>query len=230
MGRGSAIPQRVTLIADQRSVSVDGMTLATLQGEPPAFDEGDLRGHLVSPLYDVLVEKAAQAKDLGEAGKLPPFDGVLVLVIDGNTKFGVVRDIQYTASQAQFGDFVFVGVDPSGAKVGVPAALPTRAPPGTPPPPMPQLGLTVLIRESGLELVSPALPAEQDWTESLPLDYGALSARARSLHDRFPDEEHVVVVPQPETPLATLIAILAALHSDEKGTIFASPIIAGVVM
>jgi biopolymer transport protein ExbD len=61
----------------------------------------------------VLQQKAADAKALGErAGSKADmgFKGQILLQVDRDMPFNVVRSVMYTAGQAQFGEFKFVVV------------------------------------------------------------------------------------------------------------------------
>ena len=75
------------------------------------------RGQLVSKLYDVLLEKAETAKDLG--ARVPDrtsfdFKGEILLQVDKRMPFSVVREVMFTAGQAQFGNFRFVVIKGGG--------------------------------------------------------------------------------------------------------------------
>lgn len=231
--RGAPFPLTVTLAVTQAEVTVDGVLVARLSGDPPAFDPADLESHLVRALLDRLVEKRETSQVIGAAGGLE-FDGTLALLVDSRTSFPVVRDILYTAGQAQFTRFSLGAQSLSGARVAVELGLPQFAGPGHLPT-EPILNLTVLLDSTGFTLASPVL---EGLKEPLPCtrsgcpdvdawDYAALSRRARALGAGFPDEEHVVIVPAGTIPLTVLLRTVSALHADEGGVIFASPILAG---
>lgn len=67
------------------------------------------RGQMITKLYDVLLEKAEVAKALGErAGEEHGFKGQILLNCDKRLPFSIIREVMYTAGQAQFGEFRFV--------------------------------------------------------------------------------------------------------------------------
>jgi biopolymer transport protein ExbD len=95
------------------------------------------------------------------------------------------------------------------------------------------LHLTALITRSGIGLgtasggIAPGcegvgagltLPAKQG-----EIDVGGLQACARRIKDAHPDfaaEEQVTVTASPDVPYQTLVAVMDALRSDERGQLF----------
>jgi len=65
---------------------------------------------VITKLYDRLLEKAEAAKALGEqtGSSEHQFKGEILLQVDKEMPFSVVRTVMYTAGQAQFGKFKFV--------------------------------------------------------------------------------------------------------------------------
>lgn len=108
----------VNVIIKKNGILVDGVPTVVLtmaQHEETGEDyidirEEDVKGQLVSPLYDRLVDKAEQAKSLGErmGGGDFDFKGEILLQVDKEMPFSVVRRVMYTAGQAQFSNFRFV--------------------------------------------------------------------------------------------------------------------------
>jgi len=76
-------------------------------GELTVADEYK-RGTMISPLYDTLQEKADDAKALAARNPNQPFKGRLLLQCDKDIPFSLLREVMYTAGQAQFGEFKFV--------------------------------------------------------------------------------------------------------------------------
>jgi biopolymer transport protein ExbD len=75
-----------------------------------AIPEGEMQGQQIPELYEVLYEKAEQAKALGERSNNPDlaFKGRILLQVDKEMPYSVLRSVMYTAGQAQFGEFKFV--------------------------------------------------------------------------------------------------------------------------
>jgi hypothetical protein len=114
----------VNVVVSRKDIIVDGEWVLDLErGISDATGEEELsvpseekRGQLVSKLYEVLIEKAETSKDLGArtGGDEFDFKGEILLQVDRRMPFSVVREVMFTAGQAQFGNFRFVVVKGSG--------------------------------------------------------------------------------------------------------------------
>lgn len=113
----------VNLVVEKGVIIVDGKPVLQLttkddpskpgQTMPSLPEEAVTGGQLISALFDVLQQKAADAKALGDrAGGNADmgFKGQILLQVDRDMPFNVVRSVMYTAGQAQFGEFKFVVV------------------------------------------------------------------------------------------------------------------------
>jgi biopolymer transport protein ExbD len=109
----------VNLVVEKGQIVVDGVPVLNLGSQPDeenpgqqlvVIPEDELRGQSINKLYEVLLEKAEQAKQLGESSKNPDlaFKGRILLQVDKDMPFQVLRSVMYTAGQAQFGEFKFV--------------------------------------------------------------------------------------------------------------------------
>lgn len=108
----------VNVVVSRKDIIVDGSHVMDLeQGVSDATGEVEIRvpedekrGQLISSLYDVLLEKAENAKDLGVRSGQAEFEfkGEILLQCDKRLPFSVIREIMFTAGQAQFGNFRFV--------------------------------------------------------------------------------------------------------------------------
>lgn len=122
----NAVPKlAVNVVVSQREIVVDGVGVMLLTRvndektgqELAAVPADEKRGQLISKLYERLLEKAEQAKDLAaRSGNREEFEfkGEILLQCDKNLPFSVVREVMYTAGQAQFGNFRFVVIKGSG--------------------------------------------------------------------------------------------------------------------
>ncbi len=98
----------VNVVISKRTISVDGVKVIDVDpGELTVADEYK-RGTMISPLYDTLQEKADDAKALAARNPNQPFKGRLLLQCDKDIPFSLLREVMYTAGQAQFGEFKFV--------------------------------------------------------------------------------------------------------------------------
>ncbi len=108
----------VNVVVSRKEILVDSVPVLRLErvadsetGEETVQVPDDSKtGQLIDTLYDRLQEKAETAKDLGSrAGSSDlDFKGQVLLQCDRRLPFSVVREVMYTAGQAQFGEFRFV--------------------------------------------------------------------------------------------------------------------------
>ena len=105
----------VNLVVSQRNLVVDGVHVLNLERKAEGdgsvvVPEDELKGQLISSLHDRLLEKAEAAKSLGEQTGKDDFEfkGEILMQIHKDMPFSVVRQVMYTAGQAQFGKFRFV--------------------------------------------------------------------------------------------------------------------------
>ena len=109
----------VNLVVEKGQLVVDGVPVMALTKVPDpdkpgkdtvAVPEDEMRGQTITKLYDRLLEKAEAAKKLGDSSGNPDlaFKGRILLQVDKDMPFSVLRSVMYTAGQAQFGEFKFV--------------------------------------------------------------------------------------------------------------------------
>ena len=114
----------VNIVVSRKDVVVDGNFVLDIERginedtgeEELSIPADEKRGQLISKLYDVLLEKAQTAKDIGtRAGDDSlDFKGEILLQVDKRMPFSVVREVMFTAGQAQFGNFRFVVIKGGG--------------------------------------------------------------------------------------------------------------------
>jgi len=95
----------VNTVISKIAITVDGVDVVSVSGNQ--VGEQDKRGTLITPLFDALKAAADQAKAnaVTTGGK---FNGRLLLQCDRDIPFSLVREVMYTAGQAQFAEFKFV--------------------------------------------------------------------------------------------------------------------------
>ena len=108
----------VNLVIEQNRILVDGAPVVSLEmrsdektgKSAPAIPEGDMQGQTIGDLYEVLYEKAEQADALGKRSNNEDlaFKGRILLQVDKEMPYSVLRSVMYTAGQAKFGEFKFV--------------------------------------------------------------------------------------------------------------------------
>jgi len=112
----------VNLIVTKSRIIVDGVHVLTLIKEEDkqhpgqerlAVPKDEKRGQAILPLLEVLEVKADSAKNDGErlaasGTDQHAFKGRLLIQCDKKLPFSVLREVMYTAGQAQFSEFKFV--------------------------------------------------------------------------------------------------------------------------
>lgn len=113
----------VNVIVSQRDILVDGEPVVQLieevgdDGKPTwRVPDDEIRGSKIVSLFDKLTQKAETSKRLGERTSSDELDfkGEVLLQVDKRLPFKVVRDVMFTAGQAQFSQFRFVVIKGSG--------------------------------------------------------------------------------------------------------------------
>lgn len=118
----------VNLVVSKSQIFVDGKPVVGLEmvadprnpGQnklivPAENSNGKVKtGQLIIPLHDELENKSEKAKELGEKIKAAKgedehgFKGRLLIQCDKKLPFSILREVMYTAGQAQFSEFKFV--------------------------------------------------------------------------------------------------------------------------
>lgn len=113
----------VNVVVSQSEIVVDGERVLALErqtnsagADVAAVPESEKRGQLINALYDRLLEKAETAKDLAmrTGGDDFEFKGEILLQCDKRLPFSIIREVMFTAGQAQFGNFRFVVIKGAG--------------------------------------------------------------------------------------------------------------------
>jgi biopolymer transport protein ExbD len=113
----------VQLVVSRKGIIVDGTAVVVVeevQGDDgqPSYQvaEDDKKGQLITELFDVLLDKAEEQKEIASKTGLAEaeFKGQILLQCDRRLPFALIREIMYTAGQAQFAEFKFVVIKTSG--------------------------------------------------------------------------------------------------------------------
>ncbi len=114
----------VNVVVSRKDLVVDGQFVLAIERsiseetgeEVLSIPDDEKRGQEITKLIDVLQEKAETAKEIGKRSENEDlgFKGEILLQVDKRIPFSVVREIMYTAGQAQFGNFRFVVIKGSG--------------------------------------------------------------------------------------------------------------------
>ena len=95
----------VNAVISKVAITVDGVDVVMVSGNQ--VGDQDKRGTLITPLFDALKAAADQAK-ANAATTNTKFNGRLLLQCDREIPFSLVREVMYTAGQAQFAESKFV--------------------------------------------------------------------------------------------------------------------------
>ena len=109
----------VNMVLTKSRIVVDGVPALALTSIPDsnnpgqttiAVPEDEKRGQLINHLHEILLDKAESAKNLGSHSGTDEhaFKGRLLIQCDKTLPFSVLREVMYTAGQAQFSEFRFV--------------------------------------------------------------------------------------------------------------------------
>ena len=110
----------VNVVVSKKNIVVDGVPLAfSLEKAPDPDNPGQSKlqipedqrnGQLIDALLDELSKKADTAKNIGaQSGSAEhEFKGRLLIQCDKKLPFEILRQVMYTAGQAQFSEFKFV--------------------------------------------------------------------------------------------------------------------------
>lgn len=118
------IKKEVQLVVTRSQILVEGEPITTLEQRPDEngnmvsyVADSDKKGQLIDDLYNSLLEAAENAKEVGETFsgiEDAQFKGRIMLQCDHSLPFSLIREVMYTAGQAQFGQFQFVVIKASG--------------------------------------------------------------------------------------------------------------------
>jgi len=109
----------VNLIVSKKNIVVDGVPVLSLERVDDTENPGQKRlqvpedqrnGQLIDALLDELSKKADTAKNIGQQSGSDEhaFKGRLLIQCDKKLPFEILRQVMYTAGQAQFSEFKFI--------------------------------------------------------------------------------------------------------------------------
>jgi hypothetical protein len=241
-----ALENGVSVVITQDEISVDGSSVVTLVSEPDPDHPGqtrrvvpaqELKGQMITRLYDRLLEKAEGQKASSEVLSALTqrddfsFKGRVLVSVDHQLSFAPLRQVMYTAGQAQFGEFRFVVHNPWEERlVFIDITLPTI---GTPQPvrdeqeEKPSLTLSLLITDKGLDLFGadhvlypdspparrgadqpPAVPCKTTCAGVDDYDWEELNRLFALVKAEYPDNENIIVAPESGIPYEVIVRAL----------------------
>jgi len=104
----------LTIVADKYNIIVDGKIVAKHNNGAVSSNEMDDTGFEIVPLYEALVKYSDRTKFIAEKNKTVKSEGKVILQMDKDLPFSLLRQIMYTAGQAEYNEFKFVALQKSG--------------------------------------------------------------------------------------------------------------------
>ncbi len=100
----------LTVTVDRYNIIVDGRVV--LKHDKGVVKKMDLdeTGFMIEPLYNVLSKHAEKTKYISSFNKKLKSEGIIVLQMDKDIPFSMLRQIMYTAGQVEYNDFKFVAL------------------------------------------------------------------------------------------------------------------------
>ena len=241
-----ALAPRVTVTIKKDRILADGVAVLDLElrdedGLPVLAVPDDVkRGQLITRLYDRLLEKYEQERALEDVRRtmavLTQRDdlhnlGELLLSVDRDVPFSVLREVLYTAGQARFGSFHFVTRNPwEGALRTIESSLPAIGPPRSSyEEERSPLLLSLILSDRGISVLgadavlypdgrpdtgagepSPTVGCKSGGTCTGIDDYDweELSRLLGLIKDEYPDDLRVILVPEQGIPFDVVVRAL----------------------
>jgi biopolymer transport protein ExbD len=100
----------LNVVVDKYNIIVDGVVVAKHNSgviEAGAVDDG---GYRITPLYEALLKYSDRMKYIASVNKKIQSEGKIILQMDKDIPFSLLRQIMYTAGQAEYNDFKFIAI------------------------------------------------------------------------------------------------------------------------
>jgi len=104
----------LTIVADKYNIIVDGKIVAKHNNGTVSSGDMDDTGFEIVPLYEALVKYSNRTKFIAAKNKTIKSEGKVILQMDKDLPFSLLRQIMYTAGQAEYNEFKFVALKKNG--------------------------------------------------------------------------------------------------------------------
>ncbi len=104
----------LTIVADQYNIIVDGKIVTRHSKGVVSSSEMDDTGFEIVPLYEALVKYSERTKFIASKNKTIKSEGKVILQMDKDLPFSLLRQIMYTAGQAEYNEFKFIALKKNG--------------------------------------------------------------------------------------------------------------------
>ena len=100
----------LTIVADKYNIIVDGKIVAKHNKGVVNQKDLDDTGFEIVPLYEALYKYSERTKFIASKNKKVLSEGKVILQMDRELPFSFLRQVMYTAGQAEYNDFKFVAL------------------------------------------------------------------------------------------------------------------------
>lgn len=100
----------LTVVADKYNIIVDGKIIAKHSNGVVDEKDTDDTGYEIVPLFEALVQYSERTKFIASKNKTVRSEGKIILQMDKDLPFSFLRQIMYTAGQAEYNEFKFVAL------------------------------------------------------------------------------------------------------------------------
>jgi biopolymer transport protein ExbD len=100
----------LTIVADKYNIIVDGKIVAKHKNGVVDEKDTDDTGYEIIPLFNALVQYSERTKFIASKNKTVKSEGKVILQMDKDLPFSFLRQIMYTAGQAEYSEFKFVAL------------------------------------------------------------------------------------------------------------------------
>ncbi len=100
----------LNIVVDKYNILVDGAVVVKHDKGKIAPEDIDDNGFRIIPLYSALVKYSERNKYLSSVNKKMDSGGKVILQMDKDIPFYMLRQIMYTAGQAEYSDFKFIAI------------------------------------------------------------------------------------------------------------------------
>jgi len=104
----------LTIVADKYNIIVDGKIIVKHNNGVVSDGDMDNTGVEIVPLYEALVKYSDRTKFIASRNKTVKSEGKIILQMDKDLPFSLLRQIMYTAGQTEYNEFKFVALKKNG--------------------------------------------------------------------------------------------------------------------
>ncbi|MCX6111804.1 MAG: biopolymer transporter ExbD [Proteobacteria bacterium] len=100
----------LNIVVDKYNIVVDGVVVAKHNKGALSPEVIDDNGFRIIPLYDALLRYSERNKYISSVNKKVVSGGKVILQMDRDVPFSLLRQVMYTAGQAEYNDFKFIAI------------------------------------------------------------------------------------------------------------------------